>query len=166
MIRVKITKDKTVKQRGFALLVAVIMAGIFLSVGVAVSTLVSKGLQLSSIGVASQRAFYAADTAFECALYHDSDPETPFYNYNGQFTCAGQNVFMQQVDPFNSDERFFQLSTPTFCARVNIEATPHPDFPLVDLTRVISRGYNVTCSQVASSPPGLTVVERALEITY
>ncbi len=164
MIRVKITKDKTAKQRGFALLVAVIMVGIFLSVGVAVSTLVSKGLQLSSIGVASQRAFYAADTAFECALYHDSDPATPFYTYNNlSLTCAGETTSMQTV---GYNRRFFQLSTSTSCARVNVEATPHPDFPGIFLTKIVSRGYNVTCPQVVSPPPGLTVVERALEIIY
>lgn len=176
MTKVKIARSKVAKtgtkQKAFALVVAVIMAGIFLSVGVAVSTLVSKGLQLSSIGVASQRAFYAADTAFECALYHDSDPETPFYRYSGSLTCAGQNITVWNV---GSDRRRFQLSTLTSCAVVNVEAIKHPDFPAVMLTKIVSRGYNVTCNQavspppgltVVAPPPGLTVVERALEIIY
>lgn len=164
MTKIK-TKKMAVKQRGFALLVTVIMTGIFLSVGVAISTLVSKGLQLSSIGVASQRAFYAADTAFECALYHDSNPEISFYNYNGTLNCAGQNIQVYNVGP-GPNRRYFQMSTTTSCARVNIEATPHPDFSSVNLTKIVSRGYNVACNQVAASPQGVTVVERALEIIY
>src|ERR1700677_1297565 len=69
------TENKTQKpkrSRGFTLLLAALVASIALSLGSSIYTIVSKELTLSSIGQDSQFAFYAADTAAECALYWDT----------------------------------------------------------------------------------------------
>src|SRR3989344_5729485 len=59
------------KERGFTLLLAALVASIVLAVGAAIFGIAQKQLTLSAIGRDSQFAFYAADTAAECALYWD-----------------------------------------------------------------------------------------------
>ena len=56
---------------GFVLSFAVLVAGILLSIGLAIFTITLKELILSGSGRESQFAFYAADTGGECALYWD-----------------------------------------------------------------------------------------------
>ena len=58
-------------QRGFTLLLAALVSSIVLAVGAAIFGIAQKQVLLSAIGRDSQFAFYAADTAAECALYWD-----------------------------------------------------------------------------------------------
>ena len=58
-------------QRGFTLLIAVVLTAVLLSVGFALLDIAYKQIILSSTARSSQRAFYAADSAMECALYWD-----------------------------------------------------------------------------------------------
>lgn len=58
-------------QRGFTLLLAALVASVVLALGAAIFQIAQKQIMLSSIGRDSQFAFYAADTAAECALYWD-----------------------------------------------------------------------------------------------
>ncbi len=59
------------RQRGFTLLLAALVASIVLALGSSIFTIAKKQVTLSSLGRDSQFAFYAADTAAECALYYD-----------------------------------------------------------------------------------------------
>ncbi len=56
---------------GFTLLLAALVSSIVLAVGAAIFGIAQKQVLLSAIGRDSQFAFYAADTAAECALYWD-----------------------------------------------------------------------------------------------
>ncbi len=58
-------------ERGFTLLLAAIVASVVLVLGSSIFSIAQKQLTLSSVGRDSQFAFYAADSAAECALYHD-----------------------------------------------------------------------------------------------
>ena len=58
-------------QRGFTLLIAVILSSVALSLGLALLDITYKQLVLSSTVKQSQYAFYAADSTLECALYLD-----------------------------------------------------------------------------------------------
>ncbi len=58
-------------QGGFILLLAALVASLVLILGVSIFELVQKEISLSSLGRDSQFAFYAADTAAECALFWD-----------------------------------------------------------------------------------------------
>lgn len=62
---------KTAVQRGFTLLIAVVLTSVILSVGLALLDIAYKQVILSSTARQSQFAFYAADSAMECALYWD-----------------------------------------------------------------------------------------------
>jgi len=63
--------SKRSESAGFTLLLAALVASITLAIGAAIYGIAIKELNLSSIGRDSQFAFYAADSAAECALYYD-----------------------------------------------------------------------------------------------
>ncbi len=64
-------------QKGFALLMAVIITSTLLLISYALSNISLKELTLSYAGKDSQVAFYAADAGVECALYWDiRNPDT------------------------------------------------------------------------------------------
>lgn len=83
----------SVRQRGFTILLAALVASLVLSLGLSIVVIVRKSITLSSIGRDSQFAFYAADSGAECALYwdirHDHfDEGAP----PTDITCNGQTV--------------------------------------------------------------------------
>ena len=62
-------KQKNVsQQKGFALLLAVVIAGILISITFIMFSISLKQITLSTTGKNSQYALYAADTGIECAL--------------------------------------------------------------------------------------------------
>ncbi len=85
--------QRTQTQRGFTLLMATLLSSLLLLLGATIFGLIKKEVILSSLGRDSQFAFYAADTAAECALFWDirfnhfasTSPPT-------QVTCDGQTV--------------------------------------------------------------------------
>ncbi len=69
--------------RGFTLLVAIVLSSVALTLGIALLDIAYKQIVLSSVTKQSEVAFYAADSALECALYYDQkqgafDYTTPF----------------------------------------------------------------------------------------
>ena len=61
----------TATQRGFTLLIAIILASVALVVGLALADVAYRQVVLASAARNSQVAFYRADSAIECALYYD-----------------------------------------------------------------------------------------------
>src|SRR4051812_30828309 len=61
----------TPRQRGFTLLIAIILSSVVLTVGLSLLDVAYKQVVLSSTAKQSQVAFYNADSALECALYYD-----------------------------------------------------------------------------------------------
>jgi hypothetical protein len=72
------------RQAGFTLLIAALVASIVLTIASAIFSITQKQIVLASLSQQSQYAFYAADTASECALYWDER-----YNYFGTTTPSG-----------------------------------------------------------------------------
>ncbi len=82
-------------KRGFTLLVAMIMTSVILAISLSLLNISYKQVLLSSTARQSQYAFYAADSALECALYWDQkqnsfDPTTE--SSSGTITCEGKSV--------------------------------------------------------------------------
>ena len=92
--------------RGFTLLLAALVSSIVLAVGAAIFGIAQKQILLSSIGRDSQFAFYAADTAAECALFWD-------------FRCNYFATSTSQINPLCNDP------TPT-CDTQALAATGRP----------------------------------------
>lgn len=81
--------------RGFTLLISIILASVALVVGLSLADVAYKQVLLSGTSRQSQVAFYAADSALECALYYDQkfaafNPGITFDNANVR--CANRQV--------------------------------------------------------------------------
>lgn len=89
------TKFDKNKQSGVTILFAILLVSIVLTVGLTLLNITLRQLVLSSLARESQFAFYAADSARNCARYYDSleDPtERPFGYFaleNGVLTFRG-----------------------------------------------------------------------------
>ena len=57
------------KNKGFTLLLSLLVISVILSVGLGVSNIMIKELKLSGLGRESQVAFYAADAGVECFFF-------------------------------------------------------------------------------------------------
>jgi len=98
--------QKIKENKGFVILFAVLISSMILLVSVGIFKSIQNEVILSSTARESQRAFYAADSALECALYVDllgvpasdgSGLGTPFtINPTGEnvvsFTCANSSL--------------------------------------------------------------------------
>ena len=81
-------------QRGFTLLIAVILASVILALALALIDVAYKQIILASTAKNSQYAFYAADNVLECILYYDQKYDAFGTNPNNihSISCNGANI--------------------------------------------------------------------------
>ena len=156
---------KTIKKNeGVAMLFAILMTTTLLLVAIGITQISYKELLFSVEARDSDRAFMAADTGIECAMYMDS-----MYAFTGTssdpFYCHGRQVIVSSTDYIN-----FQFSLPLTslsCAQVYINKQAGTSGTS---TQIDAYGYNVgqknstNCIDTTSIKPSL--VSRALRITY
>ncbi|OGG48304.1 hypothetical protein A3G63_01960 [Candidatus Kaiserbacteria bacterium RIFCSPLOWO2_12_FULL_52_8] len=153
------------KNRGFALLVAVIFMTVMLSFGLTLGSLGYKQQVLSSTAVSSQYAFYAADAALECVLLADQDSRDKFFERpDGPrsparlMTCDGSPAHYPPEYPNDgivSDtaslwavaERL-ELDGGAHCVDVSVYKYTSPQGPGNFTTYLFAQGYNVPCDKV------------------
>jgi hypothetical protein len=171
------------KNKGFTLLIAIIVTSMLLIVSFVVVNIALKQLILSSAAKESQYAFYAADGGTECAVYWDlaneliNNGSSAFATSTpGKIDCNHQSIgtggvySLPQTDFLPGPVRslvggggsgsvsIFQLNFTKGCAIVKI-------FKVYDLygvlkTTIDSRGYN-TCDLNATRR-----FERGVRLTY
>jgi hypothetical protein len=171
--RTKNTKRKLKNSRGFTLLLAALVASVAVSLGSSIYTIVSKELQLSSIGKDSQYAFYAADTAAECALYWDArfnwfSTSTP----STAAVCDGQTITLltppgraNSYTPTSTMEFEIQLFSDTstgYCADVEVQKGVNPSTNQVT-TVITANGYSVACGVISTAQNAL---QRTVDLEY
>lgn len=165
----------SIKKKGFVLLFAVLTSSILLAIGLGIFSIAYKELLLSSSDRESQIAFYAADSAAECAVYwdaihpgfidgifglvdaggvvYDADssgiPMCAGVDINDTWTVTGSGVF-PIVTTF--DLTFEDGS----CAKVTVTK----NYSSVSNTEIRSRGFN-SCDTNTSRR-----AERGLRLTY
>jgi Tfp pilus assembly protein PilE len=149
------------ERRGFTLILAVILTSVVLAVSLALLDIAYKQVILASTARQSQYAFYAADSALECALYYDE--KLNLFDYtagalNGQLTCEGQTFNYAMTSPVGSS-RTVTFSIPCTGGGSNSNVTIYKT-SLLNRTTIDAVGYN-TCS--ASSPQR---VERGEKASY
>lgn len=158
---------KNKKEKGIAIVYAVLVTSVLLLVAMGIAQIEYKELVFSLEAKDSDRAIFAADTGIECAMYMDSmqafsgTSTDPFY-------CHGINVNVSQVT--STTYQFSLGLTPTSCAQVYIDKASGT---AGTSTQIDSYGYNVgqevtTLPQACLDSTSLTqnIVNRALEITY
>lgn len=149
----------TSPSRGFTLLIAVVLASVALSIGLALLDITYKQVTLSGAARQSQAAFYNADTAMECVLFHDQQLNTFAYSASsGSVTCGNQTVAVTFNQASNPRTRTFTLPCPAGGASVLATVTVYKEADAA--TAIYTEGYN-TCD--ASNPRR---IERGLKATY
>ncbi|MDB5244411.1 MAG: hypothetical protein JWN18_281 [Parcubacteria group bacterium] len=154
-------------QRGFTLLIAVIFMSVMLAFGLALSSLAYKQITLASTATDSQYAFYAADSALECALYYDQQQQSFDYASHpsgtppGPVTCNNQltanpsytppdgtkaiTTYRMQIDANRcADVTIYKYANPTSVTSNSITRTV--------TTYMFAQGYSVACSAVGTNP--------------
>ena len=157
-------------KKGFVILIAVLVATLVVSIGAFIASIAVKELRLSSSGRESQNAFYAADSAIECALYHDlrveafgSSPSVPVPIY-----CNGQDdiVLSNQFGDTTNSESFFEIffvedgKTQDESPYARVKVTKSNVGTISDRTVIEAQGYNIR--DINST----VRVERALQVVY
>ncbi|OGZ04191.1 MAG: hypothetical protein A2648_01230 [Candidatus Lloydbacteria bacterium RIFCSPHIGHO2_01_FULL_41_20] len=164
MNKLQVTSYKLqISQRGFILSLAVLISAVILSIGLSVYNIISKEVILASSGRESHFAFYAADTATECALFWDvkqgifaTSTDSLTYGQSGTVDakCDGVTILPIAVTGDQSSAvSSFGFSGAHYCASVTVSKSGNG-------TTIESRGYN-TC--VLTDPMRL---ERAISLSY
>lgn len=111
------------QQRGFTLIIAVLVSGLLLTIGFAIFNITTKQLILASSSTNSQVAFAAADTALECALFWDQKQDAfALQNSLGSIICDGQTASISSSRSGNQYTRTFSLTLDSGarCAQVTV----------------------------------------------
>lgn len=165
-------------QAGFTLLLAALIASIVLSIGSAIFEIAQKEVTLSSAGRDSQFAFYAADTAAECALYWDTRCQyfgaiVPSSCPGGQPTlpptCGGQTLTVNGSRSGNPYTLSFSYQITTtdssgqhqYCADVSVTKTVDAGGNVK--STVDANGYSTGCAAISSDSQTL---QRSVELQY
>src|SRR3989338_2827436 len=153
-------------ERGFTLLLAALVASIVIALGSAIFSIAQKELTLSSIGRDSQYAFYAADTAAECALYWDSRkyafPTTSAKLFTSNITCDGQTVSTSYVDEGDTVKTVFEFQPNGYCAYVEVLKRLIPEQNSI-ATAIRADGYSIGAESVAECESAIAESPRALQ---
>lgn len=159
-------KTNMEKEGGVALLFAILLTSTLLLVALGISKIAYKEGIFALEARDSARAFTAADTGIECALYLDNN--NVFTTNSDTFYCGGRQVIV------SGSGTTFQISLPlttTSCAQIYVDKAYVAAGATGTSTRIESYGYNV--KQQASDPAtcvtnalATNIVTRALRTTY
>ncbi len=165
------------RRGGFVVLFAMVVSLIILLVTSGMYSIARKQVIISSYTRESQKAFYVANSALECALYHDISPyiigtEFPIDavdGYSSSFHCGGNEINVRKlpVDDAASgytnlfsfrypevDASVFNLTIPeeTGCAYVLVEKKQREEngSQVIDV-RITSVGFNTCVEDVNGS---------------
>jgi Tfp pilus assembly protein PilX len=176
------------KNRGFALLVAVIFMSVALALGLALASLAYKQEELASSSLQSQSALYAADAGLECALRADEQEDQFDYtnykvghklsvpcggtSYTATPECYNGGTLVNGVS-CTANEWVISWQIPLAFANplVQTAATAHSCAVVViykpassGTTYLFSQGYDVSCTNVGKA--GVPYVARGLSASY
>ena len=156
--------------RSFTILLAALVASIALALGSSIFTIAQKQVSLSAMGRDSQFAFYAADTAAECALYWDnrynffstSTPAVTATCDGKTLTISGRSSSYTPTSTMTFEITLFTDVTPGYCVDVAVQKGIDASTGAVR-TIIDANGYNTTCAGITASP---TALQRSVELKY
>jgi len=175
--------------RGFTILIAVVVASIVLSIGLAMLGIVFKQLQISGVAHESETAFHAAYAGAECAEYYDGSETQNEFDVPGDGSLQGSatSITCMEVTAANSNGRvrsgeeqrfeftwdggdactivsFYKFYSTSSSQSVVVDGTQmRSDCPVgAECSVVKSRGYNASCNALTGS----RVVEREITTVF
>jgi hypothetical protein len=163
------TRHSSTARPGFTILLAALIASLVLSLGVSIFSIARKSITLSTMGRDSQYAFYAADTAAECALYWDAPSRDAFNT-----TTPLAEIRCDDPDPPNPisvtnnlptwPETVFTIGGATpFQPNGNCSVVTVTKRDSAPYTTIHADGYSVPCSERTTNPRTL---QRSVELNY
>jgi Tfp pilus assembly protein PilX len=161
-INLKISKSPNRTNQGFALLIAIVVATIVLTIGISIINTALREVILASTVRNSLSGFYTADSAVECALYWDNvrgrfgTPSAFVAGSSGEIECGG--IIVSVTGGNNTGFALVDADLNRPCAEVTVVAVPNG--PSEDRVTMRGAGSN-TCD-----PRNSKKVERALRVTY
>lgn len=166
MGRIIMISKKLKNNRGFAILFAVTLSGIILSIALGVSNIAVREVKFSTSTRFSNEAFFAADTGAECAFYNDRSTSSSFLQNggSGNVECLGQKLDL--FGDFNSGWSFIVPGlgqSGESCAKVYVTKVEDFDTGAITTT-IVSKGYNIGDELCEST--NINRIERELKTTY
>ncbi len=168
-------------EKGIALLFTVLLTSMLLLVALGISNIVFKELVFSSEARDSDKAFFAADTGIECALYLDKggpdyatgifiDPATAITTTPRYCRTRGYGPTSSFLTGPTGTADTYQFVVPVGnqCAQVTVDK----DYTAggISYTRFQAIGYNVSAPATGTAcivgTPNVRVVSRAIEVKY
>lgn len=142
------------RDRGFALLIAIIFMSVMLLFGLALGSLGFKQQQLVSSALGSQYAFYVADAALECALY--ADQQQNLFAYTSDMSAPAPIMTCDGAAPISASVTEHTLSRWVISQRFSLDGGKRCADVVVskpsagtDTTYLFAQGYDVSCTTVA-----------------
>lgn len=135
-----VMKNKQLDKRGFIILFSMLVSSTILLMSTGVFNLVQKELVLSSYARESQRAFYAADAALECAL---------FWDVSDVATTTGENPFI--LEPIGTQNDEIRCNNELLKTRFLAAASSGTDqykFPYIFRYSAVEPDVNPACAYV------------------
>lgn len=153
------------KEKGVALLFVILLTSVLLMVTIGISNITFKELVFSLEARDSDKAFFAADTGIECALYLDKS--ATFVTSPPANTCNGLPVLVNET---SADEYQFALPLADVCANVIVKTALDPYATGELYTSIQSFGYNTSVDSTTGECPDSTVssrvVSRGLSVAF
>lgn len=155
---------KSKNNKGFVILFALMVSSVILAISIGVSSIALKEVSFSTSAKGTNDAFFSADTAAECALYHDRTDINafPISGTVGAVNCStnesGSGDGVTALYSFTMTGLGGQAQS---CAKVTISKNAGVD-PMI--TTITAKGYNI--GDASCSSTNANRVERELEITY
>lgn len=183
-------KYRETHERGIALLITLLLMSVLLTVSASLLNITLKQYQFSSIGVASEQAFQAANAGLECVMWHDYEdyPDSKFDvgGVTPSISCMEEPAVAPRVDnPTGAiEERIYRFSwgDPEVCSDVTIykfestsgsvsmsNATGQAGQTCAEdvvCTVIRARGYNVACPADDDDPFPPRTIEREITQRY
>lgn len=159
-------------ESGVALLFSILLTSALLLVALGISQISYKETVFSLEARDSARAFTAADTGLECALYADTGGL--FTSSSGtSYSCAGHPVV---IYPLGTDSYTFSLRLgPDQCSQIYVDKAVPGTTGTSTMTRIEAYGYNIDQQDpgTGGTPPYCVtnalnprIVTRALRVNY
>ncbi len=159
-------KIKLKHNTGFAILFAVTLSAIVLSIALGITNIAFKELKFATSAKATNDAFFAADTGIECALVNDKSSTSVFVDGGpGVIKCLGASIALSGAYPSWSFVLSNLGNSGLGCSTVNVSKDDATD-PNSIITTITSKGYDTGGNIVDECTPFLNTVERELETTY
>jgi hypothetical protein len=151
---------KNKNQDGFVALFTVLITSVILAMVVGLSSISLKEIVLSGAASEGSKAFYAADSGIECALYLEW---SNLLQGSSFATCNGNTFQITNLSDFEADDVYL-FNVPfgedaELCANITVKTgiTNQAYTKLVE-----SKGSNTSCEDMTNPKR----VERSIRITY